>query len=61
MLNACSLQLLHARLLAVAAEAVAALVWCGGAGHSRLAATTCRGGGGGHWRILYFAKYVANP
>jgi len=46
MLNACSLQLLHARLLAVAAEAVA--VWCGGGGHSRLAATTCRGGGGGH-------------
>ena len=58
MLTTCRLQLLPA--LAVAAEAVAALVWCGGDGHSRLAATTCRGGGG-HWRILYFAKYVANP
>jgi hypothetical protein len=37
-------------------------IGAGGGGDSRLAATTGRGGGGGaEWRMLYFAKYVANP
>ena len=63
MLTTCSLQLLPARLLAVAAEAVAALVWCGGGGgHLRIffcieetfRATTCAGGGG-EWPLEAYA------